>query len=372
MSATLYRQLTKIAGKDMVSDFHRNEPTRVSNTGYDSQAPFQTAIDWLDITFRTVADMTDLYAIIEELEALTTSQIDFSPTKPVFNGKMFDGSGHGTTGLRLWFTAGDPFDAFAPIPMQLKFAMSGSVIAATDQNQLAQWLISRMAKNDVDCTRLDICLDDRDKFVNLDDVLSAHYAKNFFNASYSGQQDGGKRGDALGRTIYFGHASSHRRLRVYDKFVESGGKILGNRWEVEFRKKLAREVLYEWLEKIDDGAECVVRWCRNIIVGAIDFRSRNSDDTDRSRCPHLDWFARFIAKLSASAIVIKAAVAAPTMQKSIDWVAASVAPTLFSLKSVLAEDFPKFFNELLDDGADRLSNLRRKIIKDADKGKLIY
>jgi len=356
----------------MVSDFHRNETTRSSNTGYDSQPRFQTAIDWLDFSLRTVADMTELYAIISELEALTSSQIDFSPTKPVFNGRMFDGSGHGTTGLRLWFTAGDPFAAIAPVPMQLKVAMSGSVIGAIDQMDLANWLISRMVGNDLDCTRLDVCLDDRDSFVNLDDVLSASELDNFFNASFSGLQTGGKKGELKGRTIYFGHQSSNRRLRVYDKFVESGGKILGIRWEVEFRKQLAREALYEWLEKSDQCPATVARWCKNTVVGAIDFRDCSGGDPNRARCPVLNWFAAFVSELRATPLVIRAAIAEQTMQRSIDWILSAVAPTLFSLKSVLDTDFPKFFDELLNDGADRLSNLRRKILRDANKSELIY
>ncbi len=356
----------------MVSDFWRNDPTRSSNTGYDSQARFQTAIDWLDVSLRKVADMTELYEIISELEALTKSQIDFSPTKPVFNGRMFDGSGHGTTGLRLWFTAGNPFDFFAPVPMQLKIAMSGSVIAAIDQTELANWLISRMVGNELDCTRIDICLDDRDSFVKLDDVLRASELDNFFNASYSGLEKGGKKGELKGVTIYFGHPSSSRRLRIYDKFVESGGKILGVRWEVEFRKKLAREALYEWLEKINDCKESAARWSKNVVVGCIDFRDCSGNDPNRYRCPILGWFSAFIAELQATGVVIRAAVKAPTMQKSIDWIIASVAPTMFSLSAVLADDFPKFFDELLSSGSYRLSNLRRKIIKESKKEELIY
>lgn len=356
----------------MVSDFYQNCPTRSSNTGYDSQPKYQSALDWLDISFRRCTDMNEVYQIIGEVEALTKSQIDFSPTKPVFNGRMFDGSGHGTTGLRIWFSSGDPFDSLQPIPMQLKIAMSGSVIAQVDQKELATWLISRLASNDIDCTRLDICLDDRDSFVKLDDVLIASEADNFFNASYSGLQTGGKKGELKGRTIYFGHQSSSKRLRVYDKFVESGGKILGVRWEVEFRKKLARETFYEWLEQSDQGDNIVARWQKNIVIGCIDFRDCSGGDPNRFRCSPLRWYSDFCAELRAEPITIKVAVVAQTIQRSIDWISKSVAPSLFSLKSVLGEDFPKYFEELMQDGADRLSNIRRKIIKDSNKEALIY
>lgn len=351
---------------------HTLTQARCSDTGYDSQPQFQGAIDWLDISFRRVSGMTELYRIISELERLSSSEIDFSPTKPVFNGRMFDGSGFGTTGIRIWFTAGDPHDAFSPSPMQLKVALSGSVIAAIDQAELAQWLIGRMVKNELDCTRIDVCVDDRDRIVNLDDVLTASERDNFFNASYSGLQTGGKKGENKGRTIYFGSPSSSRRMRVYDKFIESGGKIYGVRWEVEFRKLLAREALYEWLEKSDEGEETVARWCKNIIVGCIDFRDCSGSDPNRNRCPRLEWFTRFIAKLQAIGIVIRTAVKTPTMQKSIDWVEKSVAPTMASLRAVLQADFPKYLEQLLESGTYRLSNLKRKIIAQSDKQKLCY
>jgi hypothetical protein len=359
-------------GELMVSDFKRNMKTLVSNTGLNSQGEFDVGVDWLDITFRNIADSADLYSVIAELEQLSKSEIDFSPSKPVFNGREWDGSGRGSTGILLWFDAGDPFDAFAPKPAQLKIALSGKVIAAIDQEKLAKWLIDRMLVNELDCTRIDICLDDRDKFINLKHVRRAGRRGNFFNASWRGYQESGKRGEDIGMTCYFGSPSSSRRLRVYDKTVESKNTILGNRWEVEFRKKLAKETLYQWLENIDAGKEIAARWCKNIILGAIDFRDRSSDDANRYRCKPLPWFEAFLAKLRASVITIRAATPKLTIQRSIEWVKAAVAPTLFSLKSVLADDFPLFLDAMLQEGSDRLSILKRKLISTTEKEQLYY
>jgi hypothetical protein len=349
-----------------------SDGTPPSNTGYDSQPPFQVALDWLDITYRKIIDTTELYAIIAELEALTRSAIDFSPTKPVFNGRMWDGSGRGTNGVLLWYDSGDVLNESDSKSPQLKIAMSGRVMAEVDQGAIAAWLIKRAASNDLDCSRMDICLDDRDKFVSLDSVLSASQSRNFFNAKYRAYQESDSGGDDIGRTIYFGHPSSSRRLRIYDKTVESGGRVLGNRWEVEFRKLLARECLYEWLEATDTSAETVARWCKNVILGAVDFRDRSGLDPNRNRCKLLPWFSSFIRKLQGTAIVIRAAIVKPTMQRSIDWVQKSVAPTMASLRTVLDSDFPKFLEQLLQSGTYRLSNIRRKIIAQSDKEQLYY
>jgi hypothetical protein len=346
--------------------------TPASNTGLNSQGAFDVGVDWLDFTFRKIAGTRDLYRIIAELERLTLSEIDFSLSRPVFNGRTWEGSGRSSTGVLLWYDAGDPHDAFLPVSAQLKVAISGRAIAAVNQVSLGQWLISRMVSNELDCSRIDICLDDRDKFINLEHLTSAGRSGNYFNASYRGYQESGRRGQDIGVTCYFGSPSSSRRLRIYDKTIESNGVVLGNRWEVQFRKKLAKETLYQWLESIDENSETAVRFCKNVVIGAIDFRDRTGNDANRHRCNRLSWFQAFIAKLSATPIRIRAAIEQPTIQRSIDWIKSAVAPTLFSLKSVLSTDFPAFLNAMLSQGADRLNNQQRKRIATTKKEQLCY
>jgi hypothetical protein len=53
-------------------------------------------------------------------------------------------------------------------------------------------------------------------------------------------------------------------------------------------------------------------------------------------------------------------------------VKAAVAPTLFSIKSVLAHDFPLFLDAMLEQGAERLSILKRKLISTTEKEQLYY
>lgn len=346
--------------------------TLPSNTGLDSQPEFQVGIDWLDISFRKVPDLEALYSIISELEVLTGEAIDFSPTRACFNGRQWDGSGRGTTGTLLWYDSGDRTDGSENSWPQLKIAMSGRVLGGINEVELASWLIGRACENELDSTRIDIALDDRDCFVPIWKITEAKRAGNFFNALESSYHESSKRGQDIGRTIYFGAATSQKRLRIYDKTVESSGKIKGNRWEAEFRKKAAREALYQWLEEIDSGIERAVRWCKNVVVGVIDFRDRGGDDPNRSRCKPLEWFTEFCSKLSATPIRLRVTIPVQSMQKSINWVTDYVAPTLTSLRSVLGKDFPEFIERTMLEGGERLSNIRRKLIEKADKEQLCY
>lgn len=350
-----------------------SEPlTPPSNTGYDSQPAFQGALDWLDITFRSIPSSQDCYTLIAELEKLTNAAIDFSPTKAVFNGRMWEGSGRGITGTLLWYDSCDRSSENADTPAQLKIALPGSVMKAVDQAALAQWLIGRAAANQLDCSRIDVCMDDRDKTVELASVLAAKWSGDFFNAVHSSYQASNKRGEAVGETIYFGHQSSSRRLRVYNKTVESDGFIQGNRWEVQFKNKLATETLYQWLEAIDTSIDTAMRWVKNVILGAIDFRDRSATDPNRARCKRLSWFQSFIDILKGSPIVIRAAIVEPSLQRSVDWIIKAVAPSLYSIKAVIGRDFQDFIDGVLTDGSNRLSNVRRKIIEATDKQQLCY
>lgn len=354
------------------SSKRRVAQTRVSNTGLDSQPAFQVGIDWLDITFRNVPTRADLDDILAEIEALTGDSIDFSSSRATFNGKNWDGSGRGVIGTLVWYDSCDRASGGELIPAQLKIAMSGRVMAGIDPQKLYRWLLTRAAQNELDCTRIDISLDDRDRCVEMWQITDASLHGDFFNAQYSQIANGGKRGQDRGVTVYFGAPSSSRRLRIYDKMVESKGKIKGIRWEVEFRKKLAKEALIQWLGEMSNGTEKVICWCKNVVAGAVDFRERSSDDPNRDRCPTLKWFAKFKQQLFATATVIRAPRVEQTLQKSIDWIIKSVAPSLACLRSVLAEDFSKFLNETINNGGERLTNVRRKLLERTKRETLCY
>ncbi len=346
--------------------------TLSSNTGLDSQPAFSIALDWLDITFRKVHDLQEVEAILSEVCALLDDEIDFSPTRPTMNGKAWDGSGRGLKGTLVFYDAGSSSDEQANRWPALKIAMSGSVIAATNQQAVAYWLSQRAIENELDCTRIDIALDDHNKFVNLGKITQALRAENFFNASETEVTDSGKKGEDRGTTLYFGSKKSDIRLCIYDKSIESKGRLTGNRWEGRFRRKAARVALFQWLEANLHDEAAVISWATDTVVGVIDFRDCSTGDPNRLRCPVLDWFSEFCNELRATPAKLRIPVVAVTVQRSIDWVIKSVAPTLSLLKSVLTTDFNKFLEENIYEGGIRLANVKRRLIDSTDKQQLVY
>ena len=347
--------------------------TPPSNTGYDSQPKFECAVDWIDFTFRNAGSEGDVEQIIRELEEIASESIDFSFSRSVFNGRLWTGSGRGARGVRVWYDSGLSEDENQePKPAQLKFSMGGSVMSTVDFPILADWLSWRAGMNELDCTRVDVCVDDKKRLVEMGKITQAKYAGNFFNASYSALQSSSTRGKAEGITVYFGHPSSHKRLRVYDKTVESKGKIKGIRWEAQFRKAVARDVLFTILEKIDDGIKEATDYFKSLVTGLIDFRDRSGDDPNRARCKRLSWFVEFCDALRAEPIRVSSEKPEPLVQRSIDWLSKSVAQSLSVIKHVLGTDFLSYLETTITEGGERLNNRKRDLIARTKRADLIY
>jgi len=346
--------------------------TPPSNTGYESQPAFTVGLDWLDVTFRKIGSQSEIREILSEAEALLNDQIDFSFERPTYNGRQWQGSGLGIRGTRIYYDSGC---ASASVPVrspQIKIVASGSVIGPIDQYAVALWLSNRMHTNDLDATRIDIALDDHLRFIDLGKVTDAYISGNYFNSSEGEVIISGRRSQDRGVSVYFGSKSSDKRAIFYDKAIESAGKQTGIRLEGRFMRKAARATLYQWIENATDEEKDVGQWMQNVCVGLVDFRDRTSDDPNRARCPVLNWWSAFLDKLRANPIRIRVPAIAQTAQRSIDWVEKSVAPTLALLKSVLNSDFEDFLTAAISEGGKRLSNVRRQLIDDTDKSRLVF
>lgn len=346
--------------------------TLLSNTGLNSQPAFQVGVDWLDFTFRNIPSHQVARALVAALDRITGDESELSPARPIFNGRLWDGSGEGINGTRIFFDQGGEDTDGILRPIQLKIALPGRIMASTELKTLAKWLLLVGAKYDLDCQRIDLCLDDRDESVKLWKIAGAYKRGNFFNAKYGGIDLSGARGEDKGMSVYFGSPKSLKRLNAYNMGIESRGKIKGIRWESRFRKEAANIVLVSVLECLDESYERFIKYAVDTILGTIDFRNRSSGDPNRFRCPVIDWYADFIAKLNSSPIRIRVAPPVISMQKAIDWIDKSVAQSLSMAREVLDDSFMPWLENVIHSGGERLSNVKRKIIEKTDKQQLFY
>lgn len=332
---------------------------------------FAVGVDWLDFTYKNINSVAIARERLADIEAITSDPIGFKPHEATFNGHAWDGKGTGIYGTQVWYLASRVDEVGNFHSGQLKIAMSGSVLRRCDMEVLALYLLRMSIPLDITCQRIDIALDDFDSFIDLDDVRRAHEAGNFFNASWSGETNGGKRGQPRGKTIYFGSPKSDKRARWYDKFAESGGKQTGNRAEGQFRRKSADSVFYDWLDGHDHGADYVARLLQNFVLGLIDFRERDEDDKSRARCSLLGWYKSLLDLLRANPARVVVKVVEQTVQKSIDWLSRSVAQTIAVIKIALGHDFDGYIAQLIIGGGEALNNKKRYIATTTDK-ELLY
>lgn len=353
--------------------------TLASNTGYDSQnrselipSKFSCQVDWLDITFRCVAGPNEAYDLIDYLEIATGQNMHFSAHHAAFNGIAWDGSGRSKDGLMAWYKAPsvDEFGAF--VVGSLKIAFPGSVLTETITQRVLEWLDFIGDEHQVDCTRIDIALDDREKFIKLGKIEHARKAGHFFNCSYSERISSKRRGEPEGVTIYFGARASDKRLRIYDKTLESKGRILGNRWEGQFRRKAAGEVFRFWCDAWRRSPNTISNALARVVLGIIDFRKRGDDDTDRHRCEPVEWFQSLIEAVNVDPMRIVVKAEEKKMQRSLNWVNRSVGSTLAMIKISLGSEFMPYIERVVNEGGAKLNNLRREIAYLSSPDELLY
>lgn len=258
-------------------------------------------------------------------------------------------------------------------PGELRVSMSARYLDNVDMDALAAYLLIVREPYGLRCSRIDVALDDHEKRIPLALVEKARCDRNYFNVrSTSVVISDDVEADRQGQTVYFGSRLSEAFLRVYDKTAESNGERVGNRWESEFKGKKANGCLYAWLSATKFDNRTANDLLVNMVLGTIDFRDKEKGDKNRKRCPVLPWFAEMCELLKAVPVRLRVAKPKQSLQRTVDYLKRSVAPSLASMQKALGSEFKGYFTKLLKDGEDRMSNIRRKISEDADISQLCY
>jgi len=268
-------------------------------------------------------------------------------------------------------------DGAIETPGELRVSMSARYLDHVSMNQIAAYLNVVSGVYGLRCSRFDVALDDHEKQIPLALVEQARRNRNYFNVrstSVVNSDDTVK--NTQGKTIYFGSRQSDAFMRCYDKTVESKGKRIGNRWETEFHDKKADRYLKEWLSAMESDERTASKLLVSMVLGTVDFRDRTKGgkgrEKNRKRCAVLPWFDEMCKMLKSVPVRLRIARPQQSLQRGIDWLKKSAAPTIASAVKVLGSEFAGFFNNLVKDGEDRLTNVRRKMIEDADISQLCY
>lgn len=409
--------------------------TPFSNTGYDSPfGSYEIGLDWLDFSVHQVSGSVEAESIIAAIASLTSEQMDFSPTRSAFNGRSWSGSGRGSAGTMIWYSAPsvspgllsvdalgqyvgyedilpprrciidavaiasiaqgvpdgvrlfyrpevaeygvdhgwrlDIDDEYVDELGVLKVAMSAKVLSRCDLSLLHAFLSSMKG---LKFSRIDVALDDMDRLVPMEWVESAARKGDYFDARWRMVIESGERTVAVGKTVYFGSPASDKRLRVYDKTVESKGVRDCIRWEVELRRKKADVFGHDWLGRYAKSPAMANDFLTAVVVGSVDFRDRGSEsEKNRDRCPMLPWWSAMLRRLAVVPVKVRVANVVPSIQKSVDWLNKSVASSLSAVSKVLGDHWPNFMSELLLSGGEKMDRIKREQVEVTCRSSICY
>lgn len=147
-----------------------------------------------------------------------------------------------------------------------------------------------------------------------------------------------------------GQNGSGRFLRVYDKALESDGRLDCVRWELETSGDVAQEFFSRlgFAPDIPSFAALLA----GVIGGCITFMDRRSKNLDRNNL--LPFWADMLAVLGR--VCLRHAVTDKTVEKAKGWVAKQVACTLAMLQKSLGDaDFVEFIHDTIKSGSARLN-----------------
>lgn len=214
----------------------------------------------------------------------------------------------------------------------------------------------------VRCSRIDICLDDYGKHINptqIEEALAEGYYTGFSVATAITNYD---RQNSGGFTINLGSRSSDRFTRIYDKDVESSGKIKSHRVEAELKGALSEAFFALYIE-FPVQPDLIQRRLIGYILGGFDFIQRLDKNIERNQ--RLSFWEDFVNLVKVLPLKIFVRRAKTTIAAKKTWISHSVSKSLLMLSTVLGvERFEYFLAEVMESAKSRINSMDVLIMED--------
>ena len=203
-------------------------------------------------------------------------------------------------------------------------------------------------------SRLDIACDDREGFLNMEEIvekvqaneINSRMTKRSVIVSFDGTQRSGS-------TIYLGAPSSDFRVRIYDKALEEGVDGHWIRVELVMRHKNAAAFVEQM-----NSAPSVGKLAAQVVNDKFSFIER--DDSNITRCTVCGWWQSFVDELESVRLVARCVVQ-HSVERIENWIESQVGPSLAVILNTLG--WPHLF-ELARAAAARLSARQLSLISD--------
>jgi len=166
-----------------------------------------------------------------------------------------------------------------------------------------RWLVM-LASIGVRCRRIDLAFDDRSGVLDLD-LMRDKWDRNEVSSRarvMTEVRDHRHDGERGGRTQYYGHRSSERCVRVYDKGAKEGVPGDWIRVELEIKGDAAEVFFSQW-----DAAGYGTGYAVGVLCGVLRFLERSSTDSNRGRWPSSPFWRSFTEGADEIPLVVPSA-----------------------------------------------------------------
>jgi hypothetical protein len=292
--------------------------TPASNTGSNRQTPHGTGLRY-KLDYLTLTGFGDTDQLLDIVWAATGANWDYTNARPGTRGIYYDLilRSSSTIEIAIKYSREDPTQN------QYRLSIPGSPLGDLSPDTLAKFG-QQLHAFGCRATRFDWAIDDYDRAVGVDFFEKAGIDNNYSGAREFGvyyKRKYGQLNDA--KTVYFGSYTSDKLIRIYDKNIESKGKINAIRFEGQYRNSLA-EIYFDTLfnnNEFSANAQTV----SNYAIGSINFVRR--ENAVLSRCPQIDVWRIFCQRVG-QAIKISAKRIVRTIEQKMKWVERQVSGTL--------------------------------------------
>jgi hypothetical protein len=208
-------------------------------------------------------------------------------------------------------------------------------------------------------SRVDLCYDDYKRRMTPSEI--AEFAMEGLYTRFRTHTHLAKKkrnGDLLSDTLYFGSrgSGSGKYLRIYDKYLESKGKVDCIRYEIQFERDKARAV---GIKLATAGSlEEFALLIGGLIAGSIDFIERKDKNIHRN--DRLEWWSVIVSLLGECVLRNPKRVA--TIEKSVDFIV-RIGSTIAMVKHALGDDdFMEFLEEITAIEEDSLPDRHKRLL----------
>jgi hypothetical protein len=292
--------------------------TPASNTGSNRQDLHGTGLTY-KLDYLVVTGVGDTDELIDIVWAATGVNWDYQNARPGTRGIHYDLILRSSTSIELAIK----YSHTDATQNSYRLSIPGKPLGDLNSTTLSA-LGQELHRFGCRATRFDWAIDDYDRQLSVDWFEEQGKQNNYSGSREFGvwyKRRYGQMNDA--KTVYFGSFQSDKLLRIYDKNIESKGKINAIRFEGQYRNAIA-QVYFNALfhdKKFSENAQTI----SNYAIGSVNFIYRIN--AILSRCPVIDDWRTFCERVG-QAIKISAKRIVRTIQEKMKWIEKQVAGTL--------------------------------------------